>query len=129
MDSTDGKILELLKKDGRMGFVELGKKVGLTEGAVRARVKRMVSGGFIEGFTVVLRSSFKALVLARIDPRLSQGAIGTIRKFSQDLFETSGTYDLAIFLEAEGLSEINRLVDKIRAVKGVLSTDTLLKLA
>lgn len=129
MDDLDRRIIEILKADGRAGFVGIGKKIGMTEGAVRARVKKLLTRGTITGFTAVVNSTFKSLVLAKLDPKLSSGAIGTIRKFAPNLFETSGNYDLAIFLESDGLEGINKQVDKIRAVRGVVSTDTLLKLA
>jgi len=129
LDKKDREILEILKADGRRGFVSIGKAVGLTEGAVRARVKRMVRDGTIDGFSAIVNSTFKALVLAKLAPKLAQGAIGTIRAFSKEIFETSGNYDLAVFVEADSLEGINRAVDKIRAVRGVVSTDTLLKLA
>jgi len=38
-DKTDEKILEFLQKDSRESFVEIGKKLKLSESAIRRRVK------------------------------------------------------------------------------------------
>ena len=41
-DKIDEKILEYLKNDSRESFVEIGKKLKLSESAVRRRVKNLV---------------------------------------------------------------------------------------
>ncbi|HDN62475.1 MAG TPA: AsnC family transcriptional regulator, partial [Candidatus Bathyarchaeota archaeon] len=47
MDEIDRKILKLLKENARRSYVEIGKIVGLTEGAVRRRVKKLIDEGRI----------------------------------------------------------------------------------
>src|SRR3989344_5861541 len=42
MDDTDRKIISLLRKNSRTAFVRVAERTGLTEGAVRARVKALV---------------------------------------------------------------------------------------
>jgi DNA-binding Lrp family transcriptional regulator len=59
LDPVDLKIIELLKKDGRMPFVELGKRVGLSEAAVRRRVKILQERGIIKRFTVEVDEGFQ----------------------------------------------------------------------
>ena len=44
-DKIDEKILEFLQKDSRESFVEIGKKLKMSESAVRRRVKNMVDNG------------------------------------------------------------------------------------
>ena len=41
-DKIDEKILEYLRNDSRESFVEIGKKLKLSESAVRRRVKNLV---------------------------------------------------------------------------------------
>ena len=41
-DKIDEKILEYLRNDSRESFVEIGKKLKLSESAVRRRVKKLV---------------------------------------------------------------------------------------
>jgi len=51
-DKVDEHILEFLRKDSRESFVEIGKKLKLSESAIRHRVKNMVGNGAITKFTV-----------------------------------------------------------------------------
>jgi len=44
-DKVDESILEFLRKDSRESFVEIGKKLKLSESAIRHRVKNMVDSG------------------------------------------------------------------------------------
>ena len=41
-DKIDEKILDYLRNDSRESFVEIGKKLKLSESAVRRRVKNLV---------------------------------------------------------------------------------------
>ena len=41
-DKTDEKIIEFLRNDSRQSFVDIGKKLKLSESAVRRRVKNLV---------------------------------------------------------------------------------------
>jgi Lrp/AsnC family leucine-responsive transcriptional regulator len=50
----DRKILELLARDGRMSFTDLGKATGLSTSAVHQRVKRLESRGLITGYVATI---------------------------------------------------------------------------
>jgi Lrp/AsnC family transcriptional regulator, leucine-responsive regulatory protein len=56
LDDIDRKILEMLIEDGRMSYVDIGKKLNLSRVAVRERVNQLVKRGIIEKFTVVINS-------------------------------------------------------------------------
>ena len=51
-DKIDEKIIGYLKEDSRGSFVDIGKKLKLSESAVRRRVKNLVDGGTIKKFTL-----------------------------------------------------------------------------
>ena len=48
VEATDRQILELLAKDGRMSYTDLGRATGLSTSAVHQRVKRLEQRGLIE---------------------------------------------------------------------------------
>jgi Lrp/AsnC family leucine-responsive transcriptional regulator len=50
LEATDRKILQLLARDGRMSFTDLGKATGLSTSAVHQRVKRLEQRGLILGY-------------------------------------------------------------------------------
>ncbi|MBP1970738.1 DNA-binding Lrp family transcriptional regulator [Virgibacillus natechei] len=55
-DDIDKKLLEELAEDGRLSYVELAEKVGLSRVAVKDRIKNLQDSGIIEKFTVVINS-------------------------------------------------------------------------
>lgn len=56
LDDVDKELLNELTKDGRISYVELAKKVGLSRVAVKDRIESLKERGIIEKFTVVINS-------------------------------------------------------------------------
>jgi Lrp/AsnC family transcriptional regulator, leucine-responsive regulatory protein len=56
LDDIDRKILSMLTENGRMSYVDIGKKLNLSRVTVRERVNQLVENGVIEKFTVVINS-------------------------------------------------------------------------
>lgn len=54
LDDIDWAILDHLQREGRVGFRELGRRVGLSAPAVTARVRRLEATGIIRGYRAVL---------------------------------------------------------------------------
>jgi Lrp/AsnC family leucine-responsive transcriptional regulator len=50
IEDTDGVILRLLARDGRMSFTDLAKETGLSVSAVHSRVRRLEQRGVIRGY-------------------------------------------------------------------------------
>jgi DNA-binding Lrp family transcriptional regulator len=128
MDDVDLKILEILRQDSRTKFVKIAEVVGLTEGAVRKRVKKMMDEGAIIRFTIETKAEVEGIVLVKTDPALTRQAAQKIKKFSDKVFEVSGDYDIAALIQAYTIEELNRRVDEIRGLAEVLNTNTLIKL-
>ncbi|MFC2947336.1 Lrp/AsnC family transcriptional regulator [Virgibacillus sediminis] len=55
-DDTDKKLLEILSEDGRISYVDLAEKVGLSRVAVKDRINSLKEQGIIEKFSVVINS-------------------------------------------------------------------------
>ncbi|MBP1948317.1 Lrp/AsnC family transcriptional regulator [Virgibacillus litoralis] len=55
-NELDRKLLEELIKDGRISYVELAEKVGLSRVAVKDRIQNLKDKGVIENFTVAINS-------------------------------------------------------------------------
>jgi len=56
LDQTDMQILNLLIKNSRLQWQQIGEEVHLTGQAVRNRIKRMEKLGVIEGYTIKISS-------------------------------------------------------------------------
>lgn len=55
-DDVDRRLIEELINDGRMSYVELAKKVGLSRVAVKDRIQNLIDKGVIENFTIAINS-------------------------------------------------------------------------
>ena len=51
MEDLDRRIVDLLAKDGRISFTDLGKALGMSTSAVHQRVRRLEQRGVIKGYT------------------------------------------------------------------------------
>jgi len=129
MDEIDVKILEILKQDSRTKYVKIAEAIGLTEGAVRRRVKNLLEQGVIRRFTVETKAEVEAIVLVKTDPAQTRSVTLKIREISDKVFEVSGDYDVAALIQAYNIENLNRKVDAIRRLPFVLSTNTLISLA
>ena len=133
MDDRDEKILELLKDDGRASYMDIGKRVGLSEGAVRKRIKAMVESGTISKFTVQLgfTKGAKALTLVSVNPRLPTSVVSeNLKKIPgvETVYEVTGQYDIAAVISTLNVADVNQCVEEIRTVKGVSNTNTMIVL-
>jgi len=54
LDDLDWEILDVLQQEGRVGYRELGRRVGLSAPAVAARIRKLEKSGIITGFKVVI---------------------------------------------------------------------------
>ena len=131
MDEIDEKILEILKRDARTPYTEIAKQVGLSEGAVRKRVKALVDSGVIKRFTIELSrpSQVGAVVLISVSTSTPTANVSKeIRKLSgvQDIYEVTGQYDIATIVLAENIDKLNDSIDAIRSIPGILNTNTMI---
>ena len=128
MDDADRKILRILKKDARTKYVKIAELIGLTEGAVRRRIRKLVEEGAIKRFTVETTEEFEGIVLVETEPTRTGDVTGKIKKIATRVFEVSGSYDIAALIQAYTMEELNRKIDEIRDLPQILNTNTLIKL-
>ncbi len=50
LDQTDNKIVEMLSKDARISYSDIGKAVGKSRVAVKTRIKQLEQKGIIRGY-------------------------------------------------------------------------------
>jgi DNA-binding Lrp family transcriptional regulator len=133
MDETDRQILQILKEDGRAGYSDIGKKIGLSEGAVRKRIKTLTDSGIIRKFTtkVGVAEGAEAITLLSTNPSFpTQEVSERIRKIPhvETLYEVTGEYDIVAVISGMSVVEVNECVEKIRRVEGIIKTNTMIVL-
>ncbi len=130
-DKTDETIIEMLKKDSRQSFVEIGEKLGLSESAVRRRVKNLLDGGAIKKFTIETgdSNSTSAIILISVDSSTDTSKVSARLSKLQGVhtvYEITGQYDIATVIKAPNITEINACIDALRKVPGVFDTNTVI---
>ena len=130
-DKTDDKIIGFLRDDARESFVEIGKKLKLSESAVRRRVKNLVDGGVIEKFTVEMGESntTSAIVLISVDSATVTSKVSaklTKLEAVKTVYEITGQYDISVIIRAGNIAEINICIDDLRKIQGVIDTNTVI---
>jgi DNA-binding Lrp family transcriptional regulator len=127
MDYIDKKIIEILRKNSRTAITKIAENVGLTEGAVRYRIKEMLKSGVIKRFTIDTREKVDAIVLIKTEANVPTEKISEIIKKIPDVidvYEVSGDYDIICMIERGSVGDVNETIEKIRKVRGVLETLT-----
>ena len=129
LDPVDLKIIELLRRDGRMPFVELGKRIGLSEAAVRRRVRMLQERGILRKFTIEVDEGFQvsAVIFLQFESsRLPGEIVEKIAKVPgvRTIYELTGRFDAIVIISASKISELNERIDRIRAIEGVRNTET-----
>lgn len=130
-DKIDEKIISFLKEDSRESFVDIGKKLKLSESAVRRRVKNLVDGGTIKRFTVEIgeENTTSAIVLISVDSATDTSKVSErLAKLEgvKTVYEITGQYDITTIISASNISEINSSIDALRKIPGVIDTNTVI---
>lgn len=130
-DKVDEKIINYLKEDSRESFVDIGKKLKLSESAVRRRVKNLVDGGTIKRFTVELgeENATSAIVLISVESSTDTSKVSEkLAKLEgvKTVYEITGQYDIITIISATNISEINSSIDALRKIPGVIDTNTVI---
>ena len=127
-DNTDEKILGFLRDDSRESFVVIGKKLKLSESAVRRRVKNMVNNGVIEKFTIEEHNA-SAIVLVSVDSSIDTSKVSVkLTKLNavKTVYEITGQYDISVIIKAPNITEINACIDDLRKIPGMIDTNTVI---
>jgi DNA-binding Lrp family transcriptional regulator len=133
MDEKDKEIIKLLKSDSRAGYGDIGAKIGLSEGAVRKRIKILTDEGVIRKFTVKvgLTEGAQAITLLATTPACpTQEVSKKIQAIPnvETVYEVTGEYDIVAVISGMSVTEVNECIEKIRRVEGVMKTNSMIVL-
>ena len=130
LDDVSKAIIEQLQTDGRRSYAEIGKAVGLSEAAVRQRVQKLTDSGVMQVVAVTDPMQLGFYRQAMIGIR----ATGDTTKVAEQLAAipaidyvvlTAGSFDVLAEVVCESDEDLIELLNhRIRAIEGVLSTET-----
>jgi Lrp/AsnC family transcriptional regulator, regulator for asnA, asnC and gidA len=127
----DQRILEILRMDSRKSFVDIGKELGLSESAIRRRIKNLIDNRAISKFTIEENSSKKTSAITLLSVSSTTDTNSVASKLQnidgvKIIYEITGQYDVAVIISADSINEINSSIDEIRRIQGVSNTDTVI---
>jgi len=131
LDDLDHRLLAALRADSRMPTAQLAREFGVNRATVTSRIDRLRECGVIEAFTLRLRGDvdrdvLRGITLVALAPNQGQNVIRKVRGFPEveHLYSTTGAWDLVLMLRIATPSEFDRVLERIRAIQGVMDTQT-----
>ncbi|MBI64452.1 MAG: hypothetical protein CL778_04175 [Chloroflexi bacterium] len=135
MDNFDKNIIDILESDGRASNAEIARKIGVSEGTIRRRLKKLIDNKTINVLAISdprqMGYEFEALVGVQVDPGLVEPVADAITNLQDTKWVsiTTGTYDVfawVILPTAEALGRFLR--NSIGEIEGVKKTETFVSL-
>jgi Lrp/AsnC family transcriptional regulator for asnA, asnC and gidA len=128
VDALDKQIIEQLQEDGRRTFVTIGRSVGLSEAAVRVRVRRLQDAGVLQIVAVTDPVQLGYTRLALIGIRTTGDLAATADELAafdeiDYLVIAAGSFDLMAELICRDDEHLLAMLHKIRAVNGVTAAE------
>lgn len=131
MDATDHQLLSLMRQDARTSVATLASKLGVSRGTVSNRITKLEDAGIITGYTVRLRpdatpTEIKAWMSIAVQGNETRAVIASLlgEPGVACLHDTNGRWDLLAELRAANLSELSRVLERIRLIRGISSSET-----
>jgi Lrp/AsnC family leucine-responsive transcriptional regulator len=132
IDETDARILELLQRDGRESYADVGQAVGMSGPSAHERVKKLESRGIIRGYSAIVDPTMVGYgVLAFIFIKQVPGTIAT--DLTGDFVEIdeieechhlAGEADYLLKVRTSDTRHLERVLHQIQQVPNVFTTET-----
>jgi Lrp/AsnC family transcriptional regulator for asnA, asnC and gidA len=129
IDQTSRQIIAMLQRDGRCPNTVIARAVGISEASVRARIQALTSSGVLQIIGLTDPGSMGFGVMAMIGVQASND-LNRIAELVSTWPETTyvvisaGSYDLLVELVCTDNNDLLRVVERLRAVDGVRSTES-----
>ena len=136
LDEMDQRLIAELRRDGRASFSDLAERLALSRATVRARMERLAAKGEIAGFTVLTRSDVadapvRGLMMIGIEGRGGEKVMARLAGIPAVLavHSTNGKWDLIAELGSVTLLELDDVINRVRNLDGVMTSETNLLLS
>ena len=134
LDDVDQRIVEELRRDGRLSMRSLAERLHISRANAYARVERLQSSGVIRGYHADVDPVLAGLATtAYVTVTLQQAEWRSVRDELQALPGVEhiglvgGDFDVVLLVRARDNADLRRIVlDRIQGMPGVLNTRTLL---
>lgn len=134
LDPIDEAILRALQEDGRRSYRSIARDVGVAEGTVRARVRKLETLGALRVVAFVdparLGNSVLALLALRVETRQRTALIDELCGWSEVTYLSSliGRHDIVLQVMCADNDELGRIIARTRGLDGVTEVEPMLEL-
>lgn len=137
MDAIDAKIVECLKANARENASVIGGKVNMSVSAIIERIKKLEAAGIIKQYTLVLDKEKLGLDMTAFisvsmeHPKFNDCLIEYVKEHPKviECHYITGDADFLLKICTDGSKGLEKLVNEIKCVGGVLQTKTLVVLS
>ena len=136
MDDIDRQLISLLRQDARLTVATLAQKLGVSRGTVTNRLRKLEVEQVIVGYTVKLRpdaqpNQIRAWMGVVVEGNQTRLVIASLlgEPGVAALHDTNGRWDLLAEIRADTMAELSQVLERIRLIKGIRSTETNIHLA
>jgi DNA-binding Lrp family transcriptional regulator len=137
IDELDGRLLELLMAEPRVGVLEASRRLGVARGTVQARLDRLDARGVITGYGPDIDPAaldYGVMAFITLEIRQAGGhdpVAGRLAAIAEVLeaHTITGAGDMLCRVVARSNADLQRVIDAIVELDGVVRTSTLIVLA
>lgn len=137
MDSLDIKILKLLQGNARITASDISNKINLSVPAVSDRLRKLDASGVIEKYTIIInakklnRDLTVIMFISLESPKSTSKFLDSIQKEDEILecLYLAGDYDYALKIVTENTETLEKILNRIKSMSGVVKTKTTVSLS
>ncbi len=132
VETTDRRIVDLLRRDGRMSYTDLGKELGLSTSAVHQRVRRLEERGVITGYAVRLDHALVGhpltafIAITPLDPGAPDDVPERLRHLAaiEECHSVAGDMSYVLKVRVSTPTALEELIAQVRAAANVSTRTT-----
>jgi Lrp/AsnC family leucine-responsive transcriptional regulator len=132
LSTNDARILQVLQRDGRRPYAELGAEVGMSGPSAHERVKKLEARGAIRGYSAILDPAavgFGILAFTWITQAPGTAATDLTDDLAaipeiEECHHITGEADYLIKVRARDTRDLERVLRQVQATRHVFTTET-----
>jgi Lrp/AsnC family leucine-responsive transcriptional regulator len=132
ISTNDARILDVLQRDGRVGYADLGSEVGMSGPSAHERVKKLEARGIITGYAALVdpRSvGYDILAFTWVTQAPGTVAHDLTESFAaipeiEECHHITGEADYLIKVRARDTRDLERVLRRVQSTPDVFSTET-----
>ena len=135
LDATDLKIIEALRKDGRVAFAQIAEQLSVSPGMIRQRYNRLVEQGYLRvvAITNPLRRGFTSMAMIgiRVDGSKLLTVAEKVSRLDEVIYMTisSGRFDIFAEVVCRNHEDLIRFItERLSVIDGVRESESFMHL-